>query len=89
MSEKVGLVTILADDERPGDPDQFALHTRELVDEESRRIVEEALSDVRALLRQHRRRLDSLSTALLDRETLDEFDAYAAADVSRTRETTV
>jgi cell division protease FtsH len=89
MSEKVGLVTILADDERPGDPDQFALHTRELVDEESRRIVEEGLSDVRVLLRQHRGRLDSLATALLDRETLDEFDAYAAADVSRTRETTV
>jgi cell division protease FtsH len=58
--------------------------TQRLVDEEVRRIVEEAHREVVALLRQNRDRLDSLVEALLDHETLDEDDAYAAAGVERT-----
>jgi cell division protease FtsH len=34
-------------------------------------------------LREHRSNLDSLVAALLDRETLDEADAYAAAGLPR------
>jgi cell division protease FtsH len=54
-----------------------------MVDEEVRRIVEAAHQEVTALLRAHRANLDSLVAALLDRETLDEADAYAAAGLTR------
>jgi ATP-dependent Zn protease len=39
--------------------------------------------EVVALLRQNRSKLDSLASALLEHETLDEEDAYAAAGVER------
>jgi cell division protease FtsH len=57
--------------------------TQRLVDEEVRRIVESAYTEVGELLRNHRSNLDSLVSALLERETLDEADAYAAAGLSR------
>jgi cell division protease FtsH len=59
--------------------------TQRLVDEEVRRIVEEAHAAVARLLSEHRNRLDSLTEALLAAETLDEDDAYAAAGVPRER----
>jgi cell division protease FtsH len=49
-----------------------------------RRIVDEAHQEVVALLTGNRPRLDSLVQALLEHETLDEEEAYAAAGVSRT-----
>jgi cell division protease FtsH len=58
--------------------------TQKLVDEEVRRIVEASHREVVSLLQENRGRLDSLVTALLEHETLDEDDAYAAADVQRT-----
>jgi cell division protease FtsH len=57
--------------------------TQRLVDEEVRRIVETAHAEVGALLRSYRGNLDSLVGALLERETLDEADAYSAAGLSR------
>jgi cell division protease FtsH len=57
--------------------------TQRLVDEEVRRIVESAHREVGALLREHRANLDSLVAALLEHETLDEADAYAAAGLPR------
>ena len=57
--------------------------TQRLVDEEVRRIVETAHAEVSELLRAHRGNLDSLVAALLERETLDEADAYAAAGLPR------
>jgi cell division protease FtsH len=57
--------------------------TQRLVDEEVRRIVESAHAEVNDLLRRHRGNLDSLVSALLERETLDEADAYAAAGLPR------
>ena len=57
--------------------------TQRLVDEEVRRIVETAHAEVSELLRSHRGNLDSLAAALLERETLDEVDAYAAAGLPR------
>jgi cell division protease FtsH len=86
MSEKVGFLAVLTDDEVPSDSDTFAVRTHELVDEEARRLIDDAQSDVRALLREERTRLDSLAAALLERETLDEVEAYAVADVSRGRD---
>ena len=48
-----------------------------------RRIVDEAHEQVVALLQENRGKLDSLAQALLEHETLDEDDAYAAAGVPR------
>jgi len=56
--------------------------TQELVDKEVRRIVEEAEREVVNLLEEHRGQLDSLANALLDRETLDQQEAYEVAGVS-------
>ena len=57
--------------------------TQRLIDEEVRRIVDSAHTRVSDLLRAHRSNLDSLVSALLERETLDEADAYAAAGLPR------
>jgi len=55
--------------------------TQELVDKEVRRIVDEAENEVIELLQQERERLEALATALLDRETLDQPEAYEIAGV--------
>jgi cell division protease FtsH len=55
--------------------------TQKLVDDEVRRVVDEAHEEVIELLKQNRDKLDSLAGALLEHETLDEEDAYAAAGV--------
>jgi cell division protease FtsH len=57
--------------------------TARLIDDEVRRIVDTAHSDVTKLLRANRSNLDSLVSALLEQETLDEADAYAAAGLTR------
>jgi cell division protease FtsH len=55
--------------------------TQQTIDDETRRIVEDAERDVVALLERERPRLDALAHALLERETLDQEDAYRIADV--------
>jgi len=55
--------------------------TQETVDEETRRIVETAEREVIDLLERERHRLDALAHALLERETLDQSDAYRIAGV--------
>jgi cell division protease FtsH len=57
--------------------------TQRLVDDEVRRIVDESHKEVVTLLEKNRSKLDSLANALLEHETLDEEDAYAAAGVER------
>jgi cell division protease FtsH len=57
--------------------------TQQIVDEEVRRIVDSAHAEVTVLLRANRGNLDSLVSALLEHETLDEADAYAAAGLTR------
>lgn len=47
----------------------------------------EAHAEVVTLLTENRARLDALASALLERETLDEDDAYAAAGVTRAQTT--
>ena len=54
---------------------------QKLVDEEVRRIVETAEQEVAELLERERHRLDALAHALLERETLDQPDAYQVAGV--------
>ena len=62
-----------------------SLPTQELVDEEVRRIVDGAEHDVVDLLERERSRLDALAQALLERETLDQPEAYEVAGVDPPR----
>ena len=55
--------------------------TQQLVDEEVRRIVDGAEHDVIGLLERERGRLEALANALLERETLDQPEAYEVAGV--------
>jgi cell division protease FtsH len=55
--------------------------TQELVDQEVRRIVDGAEQDVIDLLTEQREKLDALAKALLERETLDQPEAYEVAGV--------
>ena len=61
--------------------------TQKLLDDEVRRIVAEAQHEVITLLTENRAQLDALASALLEHETLDEDDAYAAAGVGRSEAT--
>jgi cell division protease FtsH len=55
--------------------------TQQLVDQEVRRIVDGAEQEVTELLRRERRRLEALARALLERETLDQTEAYERAGI--------
>jgi cell division protease FtsH len=59
--------------------------TQQLVDDEVRRIVDDAEDEVIDLLRRERERLDALAHALLERETLDQAEAYEIAGVEMPR----
>ena len=83
MSKKLGLVAVLPEDGQPMSGDGFALKVREIADDEVLRIVADAYEHVLVLLREERPKLEALTQALLERETLDEQDAYAAAGVER------
>jgi len=86
MSETIGPLAVLPADGRgpllPGAAEVSA-RTQERVDEEVGRIVAGAYDEVVALLADNRDRLDALAAALLEHETLDEGEAYAAAGVER------
>jgi len=88
MSERIGPVSVL-----PGPNDEPTLfpgagdaseRTRELVDEEVRRILEDCERAALAQLEAHRDQLEALTRALLEHETLDEIDAYRIAGIERT-----
>jgi cell division protease FtsH len=55
--------------------------TQQLVDQEVRRIVDGAEDEVIELLKRERGRLETLASALLERETLEQPDAYELAGV--------
>jgi cell division protease FtsH len=86
MSEAIGPLAVL-----PGPNDQTGMfgdspngpspETRRIIDVEVRKIVDDCYSFAKAQLREHRDQLNSLTKVLLERETLDEIDAYAAAGV--------
>jgi cell division protease FtsH len=84
MSDKIGPISVLPTDGAgpllPGVSETSA-ETQALVDQEVRRLVDEAHDAVTKLLTEHRDQLDSLTHALLSAETLDAADAYAAAGV--------
>jgi cell division protease FtsH len=84
MSEKLGPVAVLPSDGQapllPG-VSETSPQTQWLIDQEVQRLVEESHAEVVHLLSEHRDKLESLTRALLDAETLDAADAYAAAGV--------
>ena len=86
MSPAIGPIAVIPRDGSgpllPG-ASEVSSSTQQRVDDEVRRIVDESHQQVVALLKQNRGKLDSLATALLEHETLDEEDAYAAAGVPR------
>ena len=86
MSDTLGPVAVIPRDATgpflPGAADASP-ETQRIVDEEVRRIVADAQGEVVTLLTENRARLDALASALLEHETLDEEDAYAAAGVTR------
>jgi cell division protease FtsH len=89
MSDSVGIVAVLPSDGQgpllPG-VSEVSQETQQLVDDEVRRIVGDAHEEVLALIRDHREQLDGLADALLEHETLDQTDAYAAARIPLTAE---
>jgi cell division protease FtsH len=89
MSDAIGPVTVV-----PGPNDEPTLfpglggggvspHTQQLVDQEVRRIVDGCYEDAVRILGENRERLEALARALLERETLDEADAYRVAGITR------
>ena len=84
MSEKLGPISLLPSEGQgpllPG-VSETSPQTQWLIDEEVRQMVEDAHGEVTQLLSEHRDQLDSLAHALLQAETLDAPEAYAAAGV--------
>ncbi len=81
MSDVIGPVSVLPADGRGpllGASD-VSPETHQQVDAEVHRIVEDSYAEVLSTLKDNRERLDTLAAALLEHETLDEEDAYAAA----------
>ena len=86
MSDKVGPLSVLPADQQDQNPfagPQIGPDTLEIVDSEIRRIVDECYTVALELLKENRDKLDALAHALLDKETLDEEEAYQIAGVER------
>ena len=87
MSDVIGPVSVLpsSGSDMPWleSSDGPSAATRELVDQEVRRIVDDCYADAMRVLRENRNKLDALAQALLIRETLDEADAYRIAGITR------
>jgi cell division protease FtsH len=88
MSDKIGMVSVLPgpNDEPtffPGTNGGPSEATRELVDQEVRKIIDDCYEQAVQKLQDNRHRLESLTRELLEHETLDEEDAYTAAGFDR------
>jgi cell division protease FtsH len=82
MSKRIGTLSILPAE---GDPRMAGISEGLLdaVDEEVRRITDECYAEARRLLRENRNKLDAIVAQLLERESLDEPEIYAAAGIAR------
>jgi cell division protease FtsH len=88
MSETIGTITVIpSDGQGPLFPGAAGVseETQRLIDEEVRKLVANARTQVLALLQENRGKLDALAEALLAHETLDQNDAYAAAGIAPPR----
>jgi cell division protease FtsH len=82
MSERIGTLSVLPAE---GDPRMAGVSDGLLdaVDEEVRRITDECYAEARRLLRENRNKLDAIVAQLLQHESLDEPEIYAAAGLPR------
>ncbi|MXM66951.1 ATP-dependent zinc metalloprotease FtsH [Streptomyces sp. HUCO-GS316] len=83
MSERVGRLSALPSDAQQAYGLSAAPQTLDVIDAEMRRIVDECYEEACRKLREHRGKLDALTEALLENETLEEADAYRIAGVTR------
>jgi cell division protease FtsH len=81
MSERIGPVSVFQPDSDPR-MSGVAEETLDAVDQEIRRLIDESYKRAIELLTENRQRLDNIVTQLLERETLDETDVYAAAGIA-------
>jgi cell division protease FtsH len=83
MSETVGPLAVIPENGQAPffGPAEVSPETVKLVDDEVKRLVDDALEEVRTLLADHREQLDALVDALLEHETLDTDEAYEAAGI--------
>ncbi|MGE5170372.1 MAG: ATP-dependent zinc metalloprotease FtsH [Rudaea sp.] len=91
MSERIGMVQ-LAPRENPylTGPDSFGYaskpfseETAEAIDDEVRKIIGDSHAEARRLLTEHRKSLDALAQALLEKETLNEEEILAVTGLPR------
>ena len=84
MSPEIGPIAVIPSDAQgpllPG-ASEVSEATQELIDREVRRIVDDAYQGVSRLLTENRDKLDSLTERLMELETIDMDEAYAAAGV--------
>ena len=91
MSDEIGFLSVVPQDENgSGYPgySEVSERTRQRIDDEMRRIVGEAHDEAVQLLTDNRERLESLAEALFQAETLEGPEAYAAAGLTTTPDTT-
>jgi cell division protease FtsH len=84
MSDVIGPVTVF--DETATDAfgkPMVSEHTMQLVDQEVRRIADDCYTAALTTLKEERTRLDAIAQALLEKETLDETEAYRVAGIDR------
>jgi len=81
MSENVGAVSALPRSGEEAYGSATSQHTLEMIDDEVKRILDECAEEAEHTLAEHREQLEQLAQALLQRETLDEPDAYALAGI--------
>jgi cell division protease FtsH len=91
MSDVIGPVTVITEDSQlpllgEGDISQL---TRQLVDEEVRHLIEQQHEQVTQLMSANRDKLDALAKVLLEHETLEQDEVYAAAGIEAPRETSL
>jgi cell division protease FtsH len=84
MSDAIGFVRVLPAEGRGsflGGSAESSEATQRVLDDQVRHLIDDAHRDVTNLLTEHRDRLETLAQGLLEHETLDELDAYTAAQM--------
>jgi cell division protease FtsH len=85
MSEAIGPLAVIPEESgQLRSQAEVSPETARRVDDEVKRIVDDALDEVRSLLAEHREQLDALVEALLLHETLDAGEAHEAAGIPTT-----
>ncbi|MEX0711275.1 MAG: AAA family ATPase, partial [Pirellulales bacterium] len=95
MSERLGPVAYRTSEEHPflgrdlQEPREFSEHTAQVIDEEVSRILHSAADRAKAILAEHRDKLDAIANALSEREVLDdrEIEELIGPALARTEQT--